>query len=91
MTLEGNTEGFLVQYNGLVLTSAKDPKATISVPGPQGTSSHFFVTVQCGYNPIKTPQVWRHMRSQLCILMSKDNTAVPVQNRLFRIMHAILY
>lgn len=52
LTLKDNTEGFLVMYNGVVLSGSKDPKAVVTIPGPQGNNSHFYVTVQCGPRPV---------------------------------------
>lgn len=53
-----NTEGFVLKYNGAVLSSdSSGAGAQVSVPGPKGGSTHFYITVECGYKPIRELQV----------------------------------
>lgn len=72
MTVEDNTAGFVVTYNGVVLSASADERATVSVPKPSGSSAQFYLGVQCGYKPFAAPQV----RGALCMrAMSRQPAA----------------
>lgn len=45
MSVVGDVDGFVVSYNGLPLVAP----ASVSVPGPAGTTTHLYLNVECGY------------------------------------------
>lgn len=57
VSAQDNKDGFVVTLNGAVLSGTAEERNSVTVPGPKGASTHLYISIACGYVPIRTPVV----------------------------------